>query len=272
MFMEFNRDGIFKINNFLDQPIINNINKEIDSISSKIIFNGNLKGVVYINKNYLEVINPVCNINSINLFELAIDVFLECKKNQDSPDELKLTKLRILIEKKNSFPLDWHTDSNNTTRAILYLRGGDINNGSLGYIKGTHKINNFNNKKLNYDSLKDYNNSIENFNSKAGDLIFFDINGFHKKNSVLNERRIIIFEFQKIDSCLPKSIIFFDSKILTKKVIDYMPLFITKPNNNDLSLPMFSENIPIDTPLIVFLYSLKIFLSNSIKKILRKFK
>jgi hypothetical protein len=270
--MDFKRDGILKINNFLEQNIISSINNEVDKISDKIILNGNLKGAVHFNKNYLEVINPVCNIDSINLLELAVDVFLEFKKNQDSSDELKLTKLRLLIEKKNSFPLDWHTDSNNSIRAILYLRGGDINNGSLGYIKGTHKINNFNTKKLNYDILKDYKNSIENFNSKAGDLIIFDINGFHKKNYVLNERRIIIFEFQKIDSSLPKSRIFFDNKALTEKVINYISLFITKPNNNDLTLPMFSEDIPVDTPLKVFVYSLKIFLSNSIKKILRKFK
>ena len=91
--MDFKRDGIFKINNFLEQNIISSINNEVDKISDKIILNGNLKGAVHFNKNYLEVINPVCNIDSINLLELAVDVFLEFKKNQDSSDELKLTNL-----------------------------------------------------------------------------------------------------------------------------------------------------------------------------------
>ena len=192
-------NGIIHIQNFLSDDQIQKLNIEIDKISEQFLINGNSRASVWLNHNQFDILNPIVNIQSINLLDIAFKIYKKLKETTST--SYTLTTLRIVDEKKNIHPIDWHTDiAQNHIRGLLYLIGGDENNGNLSYILKSHKdkhegsTHNIDIKKLNLES------KVYKCSSKPGDLILLDINGIHKKNIVNQHRRILYFEFQDQNS------------------------------------------------------------------------
>ena len=244
------KDGFAISKNFLSRDNIDSLNSEIESLSKKFIFNGNSVGTVWFNKNYYDVYNPITNINSINLLETSVSVAkLIFSKNFDN---FRLTNLRVSVEKKNAYPLDWHKDNmNNVFRAILYLDEVNETNGSLSIVKGSHLKKNDDVKhkvNLNDKEKKD----IQKLNCAAGDIIFFDPNIYHKKNSVSKIRRSIMFEFQHKDTVSNKYVILLDNSKINKTVLDNFKIFETNNQKSKYELNVYSNKIPDNTPLIIY--------------------
>jgi len=261
-------NGIYHRKNFLKDYDRKNLVEEINLISNSYLFNGITKGVTWINKNLFELSNPIVNILSVNLLEIAIDVYQIVKKETQS--EYKLTMCRIICEKLNSNPLDWHTDQRKgTIRCLIYIEGGDEKNGSLGYLKGTHKENNFTHK------INPKRNGLEHKiffpPSSTGDLIFFDINGYHKKNTVSFERKIIMLEFQKNQSMYEKEKLVICNSKMTKKVLNNIDLFC-HDDTQKLENPVFSNSIPPYTPFKVLLNYMRRVVTILLNRIFLKFK
>lgn len=266
----FNLNGIKHVEKFLSEKKIIGINQEINEISKSQLLNGKLKSPIWINKNLYEIPNPIININTTNLLDIAIDIQKEIQETTNK--KYFLTSLRVTVEKQNSFPLDWHTDhSPNILRAIVYLMGGENNNGNLSYINKSHKK--IHDKKIH--KIDPYENKLHNdifeIDSKVGDLVYFDINGFHKKNSVKYERRIIIFEFQEKNSTKKKSKINFDNTKINENILKNLDklLFLDK-NLIEFEDPLFTNETPEETPPKIVYELLKNFIITKIKKIKKK--
>ena len=268
--MMFENDGIKQVKNFLSEESINNLNSEIEEISNKYLINGVTRASTWINKNLYDISNPIVNINKENLLEIALDINKIISK--ETSKKYLLSAVRIIVEKKNSNPLGWHTDHfPDTIRGIIYIMGGENGDGSLGYIKGSHKNNH--DKKIHKINPKEANleNQIENIDSKPGDLIFFNTNGFHKKNTVIRERRILFFEFQDIKSAKKRHQIILDNSKISSKILENINFLFTNENKTNLIAPPFSDHIPDYTPVKLFLFYIKTFLKILIRRIFKKF-
>lgn len=267
----FQQHGIKKIKNFLSEEVKNNINTEIDDISKKYLINGVTRASTWHNKNLYEISNPIVNINNINLLEIALDVHEILKK--ETSNNYVLTRFRIIIEKNNGQPIGWHTDRKpNTIRAIIYLMGGEIGNGSLSYIRGSHKI--IHDKKIHKIDPKkeDLEDKIENIDSKVGDLIFFDINGFHKKNVVFKERRVLFIEFQDENSSIEKQQIVLDNSKISPKIKKKLDFLFFAKEDTKLAPPDYSNSVPENTPFALFFVYIKTFFHIFLKRFLGKLK
>jgi hypothetical protein len=264
-------NGIAHFENFLPDSQREKLNIEIDKISKEILINGNSKASVWINHNQFEVINPIVNIDSINTLDIAFNIFKKLK--EITSISYTLTSLRIFDEKKNIYPVNWHTDSaQNHIRGLLYLHGGDEDNGNLSYILESHKerhdgeTHNIDINKLNLQS------KVYKCESKPGDLILLDINGYHKKNTVKNHRRIIFFEFQEQKSSVKsKTKIIFDNSKIKKEMLQEPDFLFYNSDKVKLINPVYYDHLILHTPLKVFKYYLVSFIKLQIKKVLRKF-
>jgi len=264
-------NGIIHIQNFLSDDQIQKLNIEIDKISEQFLINGNSRASVWLNHNQFDILNPIVNIQSINLLDIAFKIYKKLKETTST--SYTLTTLRIVDEKKNIHPIDWHTDiAQNHIRGLLYLIGGDENNGNLSYILKSHKdkhegsTHNIDIKKLNLES------KVYKCSSKPGDLILLDINGIHKKNIVNQHRRILYFEFQDQNSKKrPKTKIIFDNSKITKQMIHDSNFLFYDSNETKLIDPIHHYNLILYTPLKIYKYYLTSFFKLQIKKILKKF-
>ena len=264
-------NGIIYIQNFLPDDQKQKLNIEIDKISEQFLVNGNSKASVWLNHNQFEILNPIVNIQSINLLNIAFEIYKKLK--EITSISYTLTNLRIIDEKKKIHPVEWHTDSaQNNIRGTLYLVGGDENNGNLSYILKSHKekhegnTHNIDINKLNLES------KVYKCISKSGDLVLFDINGYHKKNIVNQHRRILFFEFQEQNNKKrPKTKIIFDNSKITKQMIHESNFLFYESNKIELIDPLYYNNLILHTPLKIFKYYLASFFKLQIKKILKKF-
>lgn len=262
-------DGIVHIKNFLNKQEVINLNNEIDEIYNSFSINGVSRNSIWINRNLCEINSPIVNIRKTNLLEIALKIIQ--KTFPKSLNEMKLSRVRIIIEKNNSHPLTWHTDqAKGIKRALIYLKGGNLNDGNLEYIKSSHLVQ-YNSGIHKIDVKKEnFTNKILSFDTKEGDMIIFDINGIHKKNPVYKERRVLFFEFHNgISDKKINKVIFDNTKItsLIKNNIDF--LFPKNVNLIDNS-PLYEEKIPEDTPIKVFIFYFKTFYKIFINKIKKK--
>jgi len=221
-------DGVEIHQSFLSASQLIKLNGELDLIFKKIVFNRELKSAIYVNKYLNEVSLPVYTIDSVNLLELCIDVFKKFKR----PDgDYILTNLAIFSESNNPHSLFWHTDGRRGMyRAQIYLKGGTSRSGGFKYLRGTHNLEHGVVHKLaNIDAYRD---EIIDCSGAAGDLILFDPYGFHAKNICLDERRTIMFEFQRRADDFIKSSILLDSKKLTSMVVKDISLFTAAPSSH----------------------------------------
>ena len=265
--------GINRVKKFLSHETKKILNDEIDEISKNYLINGVTRASTWINNNLCEISNPIVNIHGVNLLEIAFEVHNELIKA--TSNNYKLSNARIMIEKKNSHPIQWHTDqAPGIIRAIIYLKGGDKNNGHLSYISGSHiSLHEKNHHKIN-PYKTELENKIISFDTQEGDLIFFDINGFHKKNIVENERSILFFEFHDGKSNKQLNKIIFDNTKITKKLENNLNFLLPDNNKNIQSNSLYSIEVPSHTPLKIFSFYLKSFnkifisrIKNKIKKI-----
>lgn len=263
--------GIDHIKSFINSKTKDILNEEIDEISNNYLINGVTRASTWINNNLCEINYPIVNINKVNLLEIASDVHRELTKS--SSNNYILSNVRIMIEKKNSHPIQWHTDQTpGVIRAIIYLKGGDKNNGHLSYIEGSHNsLHEENLHKINpYEAGLE--EKIITFDTQEGDLIFFDINGFHKKKTVENERRILFFEFHDGKSNKPMSQIIFDNSKITKNLKNNLDFLLSDNDKNLKSPALYSNALPLQTPLRIFSYYFKIFIKLFITRIKNKIK
>ena len=252
--------GIIQIKNFIKKNIQDDLNEEIDDLLNRYSINGVTRASTWINNNLCDINDPIVNINSVNLLEIIFKTHQEIIKI--SPDNYTLSSIRLMIERNNSHPISWHTDNNKgIIRAIIYLKGGEINNGNLGFIKGSH----------NYKHAKDltkinpYELNLEDkiitMDTQVGDLILFDLNGFHKKNSSNKERRVIFMEFHDGKSSKKKGKVILDNSKFTndiRKNLDF--LFLNDNiNHKDFQDILYSTHLPPNTPFKVFYYYFKSF-------------
>jgi hypothetical protein len=252
--------GIIKIKNFINKNIQEDLNEEIDDLLNRYLINGITRTSTWINNNLCEINDPIVNINNVNLLEIIFKTHQEIIKI--SPDSYTLSSIRLMMEKKNSHPITWHTDQRpGIIRAIIYLKGGEINNGNLSFIKGSH----------NYKHAKDLyiinplelslEDKIITMDTQEGDLILFDINGFNKKNTTRNERRVIFMEFHDGKSSKEKEKVILDNSKFTKDIrknLDFL-FFNDNINHKDYKDIVNQTHLPPNTPLKIFYYYFKSF-------------
>lgn len=264
--------GIVHLNKFLSDEKLVRLKDEINRISKEFIINGNSKGSIWINNNQFEVSNPIVNIESVNLLDIAFEIYKKLKEITST--SYTLTCLRIMGERKNVYPVNWHTDSaKNNIRGLLYLSGGEKNNGNLSYVEGSHKIDHKKDETHNIDLSKlNLETKIYTCDSKPGDLVLIDINGFHKKNIVQNERKIIFFEFQhQEDTQKTKTKIIFDNSKITEEMLKEPNFLFYKSDQAKLIEPVYYDYLIPHTPLKVFRYYFFSFFKIQLKKIFNKF-
>ena len=261
------KNWIEHFKNFLNINKIEKLNSEIDEISKSYLINGVTRASTWVNKNLCEVNTPIINIKKINLLEIAFKIYKELIKKTSK--KFTLSGVRVIEERKNSHPINWHTDkTKGIIRAIVYLKGGDQNNGNLSYVKESH-LKVYGPEAHKIDPIKEgLINKIVSLDTKVGDLIYFDINGIHKKNTVAKERRVLFFEFHDGQSEKPFGQVIFDNNKVTKEIKDDINFLFPDKNENIKSSSIYSETLPDETPLKVFYYYFK----NFNKIFLRKFK
>ena len=269
----FKDTGISHIKDFINENIKDSLNEEISELSNKYSINGVTRASTWINYNLCDINDPIVNINSVNLLEIISKVHQELTKI--SSENYTLSSIRVMIEKNNSHPITWHTDNKlGIIRAIIYLKGGENNNGNLSFIKGSH----------NYKHSKDTHkinpyelgleDKIISMDTQEDDLIFFDINGFHIKNPTRKERRVIFMEFHNGKSDVKMGKVILDSSKFIKDIRKNLDFLFSNRNisHNDYQNVTYSRNIPSETPFKVFYYYFKSFCKLIISRIKNKVK
>jgi hypothetical protein len=252
-------DGFFYVNSFLNKYIVNNINAELDILFNLIVFNGFTKGSIAKDTNNYPLKTlflPAQNIRSINLLEVAIDILNLVVKEKEK-NEFILSNLEVYSEKKNFKSLKFHTDGRRgMIRAQIYLKGGNNDvSGAFRYIKKSNNLNhNIEHEISNEESKKYLTDTVECFGD-CGDLIVFDSWGFHGKHPCIEERRSVMFEFQRKDSNDAKSIIDLDGSLLSDKVVNNINLFINRnykgvPHGTDVVKERYHVNFYLITKTI----------------------
>ena len=221
----FSRDGIQIVEAFLDDNALKLLNSELDELFSEISFNKSISASARVGRYLREITKPI-SVRSINLLELSVDIH-NLIKFQGVGKNLILTNLEIFSESNNGKYLPFHTDQRQGMyRAQIYLKGGSKSSGGFAYIAGTHNINHSVEHHLSREEVKECEPFIYNMAGNPGDLIMFDSLGFHGKDVCVDERRIIIFEFQENDSDYVKASLNIDNQKLTPKVVDNLSLFM----------------------------------------------
>tara|TARA_B110001452_G_scaffold267578_1_gene278193 strand:- start:4039 stop:4884 length:846 start_codon:yes stop_codon:yes gene_type:complete len=252
--------GISHIRNFINKNIQEDLNEEIDDLLNRYSINGVTRASTWINNNLCDINDPIVNINSVNLLEIIYKTHQEIIKI--SPDNYTLSSIRLMIERNNSHPITWHTDNKpGLIRAIIYLKGGENKNGNLDYIEGSHNFKHIKDlHKINPYELG-LENKIITMDTQVGDLILFDINGFHKKNTTNKERRVIFMEFHDGKSSKKMGKVILDNSKFTNDIRKNLDFLFS---NNDIDHKNFqdvvySTHLPPNTPLRVFYYYFKSF-------------
>lgn len=233
--MDLKNTGYSIFRSFLPAERINVLNKELDRLFDQPTYNGQL-GSVYpksVQSKCKSIFLPTVSIRSTNLLEIAIDI-----SNQIGPlaaHELKLTAIQV-HEEIDPIPLFWHTDQRKGTfRCFIYLDGGNKDSGALKYIPNTHQKTHETTHLLSAEELKFYSDQdqVIDLIGSPGDMVVFDINGFHANNPKLKRRRTMMFEFQRPDMIAPKASNILPQFHLSKKVFDHIDLFM---HNGDMTV------------------------------------
>jgi hypothetical protein len=226
----FKEDGIEKIENFLSEGTLKNLNNELDLTFSKYSINGGLSCTEKFGgwERKLSECTVPGLLCSINIFEIVVDVAKQFRKHCEhfASEDYVLTQLNIFSEKGNPNPLYWHTDNRHgMLRAIIYLKGGEDNSGQFLYMKGSHNRDYHVDHKLSPEKILQLKYSVLEAAAPTGSLLIFDSVGFHAKKKCLKERRVIFLEFQPRNNQSSKERILLSSNHLTEKVISNINLF-----------------------------------------------
>ena len=236
------QDGIFIKKSFISPKIVQDIDRELSILFNRRSINGSqgfidlsASGYLSLKSNYKKIAFPIMSIRSINLAELSLLVLDQiCQNINKKREDFFLTALEIFYE-VNDRPLFWHTDNREgMIRAFLYITGGSQESGAYMYMKGTHKRDYFVQHELNSEQLEKLKDKIIICEGLPGDLVISDTVGFHSNCPRINERKVIVFEFQPSKQKLcdyPQSSNFFSSINLSDEVIKNINIF---RNNSDL--------------------------------------
>ena len=220
----FDVDGVSIVKAFLDSLKIQQLNVELDSLFATPVINQNHRGSIWRNTILKEISSP-STIHSLNLLELALDVF-DVVVPAGRKSKMILTNVEIFSEQSNPTPVFWHTDQRRgMIRAQVYLKGGTNQSGAFLYMRGTHRLEHLVEHRLHSDEIEQLKGAIVDCSGQPGDLISFDAFGFHSKTLCVQERRTIMFEFQDVDSPYLKSSIDLNSAKISERVKDNFDLF-----------------------------------------------
>ena len=252
----FGSEGFKVTKNFLKNDLIKLLNLEIDELNNNILFNGFSKGVVVNSKvkySHKTINLPISNIASVNLMEVAIDVF---ENIFNEKQDFILTNLEIFIEKNNQKEMILHTDQRRgMVRAQIYLKGGGKNSGGFKYIQGSNLHDKVVEHDLNEEKIKSFEKDIIDLSGDVGDLVAFDPWGYHGKNICINERRTIMFEFQSKSTSYDKSSLDFNNLNLTPRVLENIELFLPDKNsaghNNKHGVDFYKNNYEINSKVLL---------------------
>jgi hypothetical protein len=237
------KDGIFIKKSFISSKAVEDISSELSFLFNKRAINGSqgfidlsTSGYLSLKSNYKKIAFPIMSIRSINLAELSLLVLDQtCEQLNKKREDFFLTALEIFYE-INDRPLFWHTDNREgMIRAFIYITGGTKNSGAYMHMKGTHKRDYFVQHELNPEQLVKLKDKIIVCEGLPGDLIIADTVGFHSNCPRINERKVIVFEFQsskKEGGTYPQSSAFFTSTNLSDEVIKNINIFRNKSDLN----------------------------------------
>ena len=217
-------DGLLRVDGFLDAHTLQRLNLELDRLFSVPLVNQHHKGAIWHSRILREISSP-SSISSLNFLELAVDVF-HAAIPPSRQSRMILTNFAIFSERSNRRSLPWHTDQRRgMIRAQIYVRGGTHESGAFLYMRGTQRIDHRVEHLLAPDEIDRMNDTVVDCSGQAGDLIAFDSFGFHAKTECVQERRIIAFEFQDVDSPDIKSSLDLNNAKVTDKVIEHWNIF-----------------------------------------------
>lgn len=236
--LNFKKDGLQIFNNFINQETINQLRIE----TTRLFSYTQLMGPEYcirLNNVVSEIPNPIAKIKSVNLLEVAIDIYNEIEKL--GYKNYKLAHIALYHESKNNKELVWHSDMRNggLIRAQIVIEGGKENSGAFRYVKGSHIL-----KSVDYvppvGFLDQHKEDIIVCDKENGSLFLIDTIGYHSK-CVCNDTRIsFMFDFLPEEYILSNpndvaSDYYLSSSRLTKKVIDNISLFQSGVKNDSKS-------------------------------------
>ena len=217
-------DGLLRIDGFLDTHALQRLNVELDGLFSVPLVNQHHKGSIWHSRILREISSP-SSLNSLNLLELAVDVF-HAAIPPSRQSRMILTNVAIFSERANRRSLPWHTDQRRgMIRAQIYVKGGTHESGAFRYMRGTQRMDHRVEHLLSPDEIESLHDTVIDCAGQAGDLIAFDSFGFHAKTACVQERRIVAFEFQDIDSPDIKSSLDLNTAKVTDKVVEHWNIF-----------------------------------------------
>jgi hypothetical protein len=236
--LDFKNDGLQIFYNFIDEEKIRLLRNEIFKLFSYT----QLMGPAYcirLNKVVCEIPNPIAKIESINLLEVAIDIYKEIEKL--GYKNYKLAHIALYHESNNNNELIWHSDMRNggLIRAQIVIEGGKLNSGAFRYVKGSHNLKAIENVPP-IGFLEQHKDDIVVCDKENGSLFLINTIGYHSK-CVCNETRIsFMFDFLPEDYILsnPNDVVsdyYLSTSRLTTKVLNNIVLFKTGIKNNSKS-------------------------------------
>jgi len=228
MINNYNKNGLQVFEKFLSHEQILNLRKECTHLFSKTQLLGHGFSV-RLNKVVSEIPYPTSKINSVNLLEVAIDIYSEIEKLGYS--NMKLAHVALYKEENNDKELVWHSDLRNggLIRAQIVIEGGALKSGAFRYIAGSHKLiisESFPTKEY----LVSEKENIVVCDNQNGSMFLINTVGYHSKCVCQETRVSLMFDF------LPESYILenpndvssdvaLSSSRLSSKVIDNIGLF-----------------------------------------------
>jgi len=228
------KDGVRIERGFLSSAIIETINRELDVLFEQPVMGTRYNGALKLDKHVKSISHPT-NLSSINVLELAIDIF-DLVVPLSKKDDYIVTNIEIFSEVGNKKRLFWHCDKRKIAyKALLYLKTSAASSGGLEYMWGTHtpEFAHTVERKLSSAEIDCLSRNIVDCSGVAGDLVMFDVFGFHCKKECVNERRALFFEFQTATSNRSKAYININNQQLTQKVLSKLKYF-RMGDNSDL--------------------------------------
>ncbi len=274
----FKQDGIVLKNAFVSKQNIQSLKEEITLYFSKPSFNGS-NNSIELQYGLKTLPMPSIRVMSVNLLEIALDV-RDCVSElvENFQSEFKLTSIEVLSDENLNSPLFWHRDSiAGSIRAMIYINGGDNEKaGIFEYVKGSHEKYLHLKHKIPADIIEENKDNIFSCKAGPGSLIIFNVLGIHRKTVCVENRKVIMFEFQKPEFPWTKADILISSQHLTPRVIENITFF---QNGNPKGAcaygieRFYNEPTPfsLSTASKILLNSINYFLKSGIKSWLKRF-
>jgi len=195
---DFNSDGYFYHKSFLNLQDVSSILSDLNKVFSQPSINGSI-GYNFVSKAVKKSPNPFVDITSFSTFRLLDEISKIVSLNGYDMGNYYLSEFNSLAEQGDSEALTWHTDKfkgGDAFLVLIYLDGGGIKSGGAKYIKKTHKLDeDITEHYITKDQLTLYKENIVDLSGDAGDLVCYNLNGFHSRHPTLDERIALRFLF-----------------------------------------------------------------------------